>query len=260
MAERKTFVFDGNTTEYLVLGEGAECVVFLQGWATKSELYTNVLSLISQKYRVIFPLLPGFGESEEPKIPFSVSDYASLVDALLKSLEVKEAHFFCHSYGGRVFFKLNASEHFTNALSAVLCDVAGIVPKKSLKTKLRIRAFKLGKKLLSTRAGAFFFPDALENLKRRSGSADYNAASPVMRQTLVRSVNEDLRHLFSAVKCPALIMWGVNDDAVPLSDAYLIERSIADGAVIKFEQSGHFPFLTEPQKFAAVLSSFLNIG
>ena len=34
--------------------------------------------------------------------------------------------------------------------------------------------------------------DALEEFRRSHGSADYNSATPVMRQTLVNTVNEDL--------------------------------------------------------------------
>ncbi len=254
------FTFKNNTMKYLIFGDGEEFAVILQGWATKSELYRNITDTLSEKYTVIFPLLSGFGESDEPREPMCVSDYAEAVNALLSSLNVTRAHIFCHSYGGRVFFKLNAMENrAVEPIDVVLCDVAGVVPKKSLKTKLRIKFFKLGRKLLSTKLGAFFFPDALENLRRRQGSADYNAASPVMRQTLVKSVNEDLCHLFSNVKCPALIMWGVDDDAVPLSDAYLIEKAVADGAVIEFKASGHFPFLTEWGRFCAVLRSFLKI-
>ena len=105
----------------------------------------------------------------------------------------------------------------------------------------------------------FFFPDALEELRHKNGSADYNSATPVMRETLVRSVNEDLSHLISRVDCPALIMWGVSDDAVPLSDAYKIRDAIADSAVIEFSASGHFPFITERQRFLAVVRSFFEI-
>ena len=256
----KTFDFKGNEVKYFTAGNGDEYMVFLQGWATKSELYAKVIDVLSEKYTVIFPALSGFGESDEPTSSFCVDDYADLVDALLRSLEVKSAKFFCHSYGGRVFFKLNArADRFTSPTSVVLCDVAGVVPKKSLYKRLRIKIYKLGRRILSTRPAQFFFPDALEELRRKNGSADYNSASPVMRETLVRSVNEDLTHLFSAVGCPTLIMWGTHDDAVPLSNAYLIEKAVADSAVIEFTESGHFPFLTEMPRFLAVLRSFFSI-
>ena len=80
-----------------------------------------------------------------------------------------------------------------------------------------------------------------------------------MRGTLVRTVNEDLRHLFGLVGSSTLILWGKSDDAVPLSDAYIIDAAIKDSAVIVFENSGHFPFITERAKFDAILRSFFGI-
>lgn len=259
--EQNEFWFEDTKIKYFTLGNGEEYAVILQGWATKSALYSDIITALSEKYTVIFPALSGFGESDEPKAPFCVSDYARLVNALLKQLGVKEARFFCHSYGGRVFYKLNAMEdRFTTPVSAVLCDTAGIVKKKSFKTRMRIRLFKLGKAILSTKIARFFFPDALDELRRKNGSADYNSASEIMRATLVRSVNEDLSGLISSVNCPTLIMWGTNDDSVPLSDAYLINERISDSAVIEFYQSGHFPFITEKPRFLAVLRSFFEIS
>ncbi len=237
--------------KYFTLGDGEEFAVIIQGWATNRSLYDAIVSSLAEKYTVIFPALQGFGESDEPQGAMSVSDYAEAINELLAHLGIKKARFFCHSFGGRVFFKLNAMENrFTEPLSVTLCDVAGIVPKKSLITKVKVRFFKIMKKIS---------PRLSEKMRKKVGSADYNAASPVMRKTLVLAVNEDLRHLFSLVSVPALIMWGKNDSAVPLSDAYIIEKAISDSAVIVFEHSDHFPFLTERARFLAVLRSFFNI-
>ena len=81
-----------------------------------------------------------------------------------------------------------------------------------------------------------------------------------MKETLILAVNEDLRHLFPAVNASTLIMWGRYDDAVPLSDAYLIEAAVNDSAVVVFENSSHFPFITEEARFLAVVRSFFNIN
>ncbi len=237
--------------KYYTLGAGDEAIVMLQGWATDRSLYSRLSDVLATKYTVIFPALPGFGESDEPASAMSVSDYAEAVNDLLRHLGVTRANFFCHSFGGRVFFKLNAiADRFTEPVRVILCDVAGIVPKKSLYTRAKIRLYKIGRKL---------FPKRGAKMRARVGSDDYNNASEIMRKTLVLAVNEDLRHLFSAVSVPALIMWGRLDDAVPLSDAYLIESAIRDSAVIVFEKSGHFPFVSEEGRFLAVMRSFFNI-
>ena len=151
--------------KYFTLGEGEEFAVILQGWATNRSLYDGIVSSLAEKYTVIFPALQGFGESDEPQDAMSVSDYAEAINALLAHLGVKKARFFCHSFGGRVFFKLCAMENrFTEPLSVILCDVAGIVPKKSLKTRIKVRFFKIMKRLS---------PKTAEKMRKKVGSADF---------------------------------------------------------------------------------------
>lgn len=250
----------GRHIRYLSAGSGDESAVILQGWATDFKVYSPIISRLSKKYRVVFPLLPGFGGEREPDEPMSVSDYAALVNELLSRLEVRRAVFFCHSYGGRILFKLAADpDTYTAADRIILCDAAGIMPRRSLAYRVRVKLFKLTRRLLSTAVMKFIYPDLLTELNAKSGSEDYRNASPVMRRTLVLAVNEDLRSLISAVSAQTLIMWGKNDDAVPLSDAYVMEKEIADSAVVVFENSGHFPFASEWQSFSAVMSSFLCI-
>ncbi len=251
MRADREFLSRFGTIKYFTEGNGSEYAVILQGWATKRSLYDKIATVLAEKYTVIFPALQGFGESDEPKEPMSVSDYAEAINELLAHLGIKKAHFFCHSFGGRVLFKLNAmDDRFTEPDRLILCDVAGIVPKKPFSVKVKVRIFKIMK---------HFCPPLAAKMRKKVGSADYNSASDVMRKTLVLAVNEDLRHLFGKIEAPTLITWGRFDDAVPLSDAYLIESSVSDSAVIVFEQSSHFPFLTEEARFIPILKSFFNI-
>lgn len=260
MSELRTFESRFGTVKYFVKGCGSEHIIMLQGWATLHSLYSGIVDALSEKYTVIFPALPGFGESREPNEAMSVSDYAELINELLTALDISSAHFICHSFGGRVFFKLCAGEtRYTAPLSVLLCDVAGVMPKKTLKKRIRARFYKLSRRFLELKPCRFFFPDALESLREKHGSADYRAATPIMRATLVKAVNEDLSHLFHLIDAPTLIIWGRNDSSVPLSDAYAIESAVKDSAVVVFENSDHFPFLTEKARFIAVLRSFFKI-
>ena len=119
--------------------------------------------------------------------------------------------------------------------------------------------YKISRRFLASAPVKALFPDALENLRRKNGSADYNAASPVMRRCLVLAVNEDLTHVFERVNVPALLIWGSRDDATPLSDAKLIEEKIPDAGLVVCEGAGHYSFLEQPYKCQRVIASFLNI-
>jgi pimeloyl-ACP methyl ester carboxylesterase len=91
----------------------------------------------------------------------------------------------------------------------------------------------------------------------RFGSDDYRNAGE-MRDILVRAVNEDLRDVLASVRVPTLLLWGRNDQAAPLEIGRIMESSIAGSGLVVFAESGHFPYLDEPQAFAAVTTSFLD--
>ena len=102
-------------------------------------------------------------------------------------------------------------------------------------------------------------PYVFKNLPTKHGSADYNAASPLMRQCLVKVVNEDLTSLIPNIDVPTLLVWGQSDDAVPLSDGQLMEKLIPDAGLVVFEGCGHYAFLEQGGRFCRIISSFFNI-
>ena len=85
----------------------------------------------------------------------------------------------------------------------------------------------------------------IEVLKSRSGSEDYKNASPVMRQILVRIVNEDFGYLSSRIVKPLFLYWGDRDDALPVSMAYRLNRSVPDSGLFVVKGGGHFPFVDD---------------
>lgn len=242
-----------------VEGEG-EAAVFLHGWGANRNLYDNIAAKVSEKYKVIAPDFPGFGGSDEPKEAWNVEAYADFVIELLQKLDVKKAVLIGHSFGGRVIFKLFEKESLPFEIDKViLIDSAGVKPKKTAKQKIKQRIYKMSKVVLMSAPVSKLFPNAMENFRRKNGSADYNAASPMMRQCLVLAVNEDLTHVFPRVYAPTLLIWGDEDDATPLSDAKLMEEQIPDSGLVVCEGAGHFSFLQQPAKCLRVICSFLNI-
>ncbi len=250
---------NGLNINYISKGEG-DAVVLLHGWGSNITLFDRMINLLCQKYTVIAPDMPGFGLSDEPKEPWCVDDYVDFIIAFLDKLGVKKATFLGHSFGGRVIIKFFERKDFPIEVSkTILVDSAGVKPKKTLKQKMKIRTYKLGKKLLSCSLCTMLFPDALNKFQTKSGSADYRSASPMMRQTMVRVVNEDLTHIFPSVTVPTLLIWGENDTATPVSDADIMEKTMPDAGKVVLKGCGHYSFLDDAYTFERVLASFMNI-
>jgi pimeloyl-ACP methyl ester carboxylesterase len=251
-------VVGGLRVHYEMQGQG-ETVVLLHGWASSLQPYRRLMDQLSSKYRVIALDFPGMGRSEEPKEPWDVDGFADFVLAFLEQFEVKKLSLVGHSYGGRVIIKL-ANRALPFAIDKlVLVDSAGIRPAGSKKKSMRQRVYKIGKWFLSLKPVAKLFPGALERLRVKFGSADYAAASPMMRQCLVKAVNEDLSQLLPGIKAPTLLVWGDKDTATPLADAQKMEKEIPNAGLAVIPGTGHFSFAENPGLFARIMASYFGL-
>ncbi len=247
---------DSIAVNYIDAGDG-DVVVLLHGWGANITLYAGIIQVLSRNHRVIAFDMPGFGKTPEPPEPWCVDDYADFVIKFLASFELRRFSVVVHSFGGRVLFKLNARENLPFVIDkAVLIDSAGILPKKSFRQRVSLRCYKIARAVMSTRALHFLYPDAVDNMRRRRGSADYNNATPTMRATLVKVVNEDLEPLIHLLKCPTLLIWGDQDTATPLSDGRRMEELIPDAGLVICEGAGHFSFAEQAPKVHGALASF----
>ncbi len=250
---------NGININYEEKGEG-ELIVLLHGWGSNIKLFANLIDLLSKKYKVVAMDMPGFGESQEPPSAWCVDDYANFVIEFLKAYNTDKVMLLGHSFGGRVIIKLNSRENLPFEISKViLVDSAGILSPKSNKKSFRTRWYKFCRTILSTGIMQKIAPEALEKLRVKYGSADYVAASPLMRQVLVKTVNEDLEPLLPNIKCSTLLVWGVNDTATPLSDGEKMEKLIPDAGLVKLENAGHYSFLEQQYTFNRVMCSFMKI-
>ena len=250
---------NGLRINYEEKGEG-DLIVLLHGWGSNITLFANLIDLLSKKYKVVAMDMPGFGKSDEPKEPWDVSAYVQVVIDFLKDYGTKEVMLLGHSFGGRVIIKMHSRNDLPFTVKKViLVDSAGIMPPKSNKKSFRTYYYKAGKAILSTGIAQKLAPDALENFRKKMGSADYAAASPMMRQVMVKVVNEDLEPYLPNIKCPTLLVWGVNDTATPLSDGEKMEKLIPDAGLVKLENAGHYSFLEQQFTFNRVMCSFMKI-
>ena len=259
-----TTIIDGLKTEYIERrarseSAGGELVLLLHGWGSRAGLFDGLINLCSQKYLAVAPDMPGFGGSDEPPEPWDVNRYADFILRFIEPYKPQSVILIGHSFGGRVILKLTERKLPFEIKKIILIDAAGIKPKKTLKQKISLICYKIGRAVLSFAPVKAMFPDALENLRKKRGSADYQSATPVMRQTLVKVVNEDLKHTLPNIKAPTLLIWGTADTATPLSDAELMEKLIPDAGLVKVQGAGHYSFLEAPEFVERVVASFLKI-
>ena len=182
-----------------------------------------------------------------------------------------EVIFLGHSHGGRVILRLLARAAANEAADgigegfgfhvnkAILTDSAGIVPEKTQAQKKRTARYKRYKTLLTKTGLTKMAPWLMDRLQKKYGSADYAAASPVMRQSMVKVVNTDLRAEMPSIRIPVLLIWGDADTATPLSDGKEMERLMPEAGLAIIPGGTHFCFLENPILYHRILGSFLGM-
>ena len=235
---------------YTQQGSGKD-VLCLVGWGQNTQMFQPTADFFANRFRVTVVDYPGFGQSETMNEPWDMDAYVQWLDALLKMLDVRNPIIIAHSFGARVAIKFQLT-HPVRKL--ILAGAAGIRPKRSLDTVLRIYSFKLLKHIFKLP----FLVKYQEPLRKLFGSEDYKAISGVLRSSFVKIVNEDLTPYLSRIDVPTLLIWGEHDDATPLWMGKRMEEEIKDAGLVVFENDGHYAYWNQLNRFHAIVNVFLE--
>lgn len=236
----------GIDINYIDYGKGENTVVLLHGWGQNISMMQPVGDKLQKNNRVIIVDLPGFGETKEPEDIWTMYDYADCIKELLDKLNVDNPIMIGHSFGGKISL-IYASKYKTQKLVLFGSPFKRAIKKLSMKTRIL-------KKLKTV--------PIINNLegfaKKHIGSRDYKNASEFMRKILVEHVNLDITEDVKKIKCPTLIIWGTNDDEVPIEDAYELETLISDSAVIPYEGCTHYAYLENLGQTVNIIKNFIG--
>ena len=227
---------------YKQYGKGEE-VVLLHGWGQNIEMMKPLGDHLIDHYHVTIIDLPGFGLSKEPVYALSIFEYADIVYELLKELKIDNPIMMGHSFGGRISI-VYASKYKVSKL--VLFGSPCVRHEyKSIKQTILKKLKKM--KILSP---------LVNIMKKHIGSVDYRNATPIMRDILVKTVNQDLSENAKKIKCPTLLIWGDNDEAVPVSEARELEKLLPDGALITLPGT-HYCYLENLNQVVNIIYNFI---
>jgi len=246
----KSFV--GGTIFGATMGATPPEVLALHGWGRTHEDFSAVLD----GFNAIAVDLPGFGVTPPPNAVWGASDYAAALVPLLRDFDQPPV-VIAHSFGGRVAVCL-ASAH-PELIASLLVIGAPLVPppdRVKRKSPLSYRAIRFLR-------GLRLIPESmLETARQRYGSADYRAATGVMRDILVRVVNESYEEELHSLSVPVHLLWGSDDSAAPVSGARrakeILDTSDSEASIAVLVGVGHDVLAEDPDKVRAELHMLLD--
>ncbi len=239
-------IIDGININYIDYGnKNYKPIVLLHGWGQNIEMMKMIGDRFSKTNRIVIIDLPGFGLSQEPKEIIGVLGYAKIVKKILDKLNIRKPILIGHSFGGRVSVKY-ASLYDTEKVILLSPALRGH-DKKGIKTKI----LKGLKKVPCV--------NKLEGwAKNHIGSRDYKAASPVMKQVLVETVNEDLSLDAKKIKVPTILIYGTDDSEVPYEDIKEYEKLINDCGLIIYDGLSHYAYLENLEQTIRIIKNFIE--
>ena len=250
----------GVKVHYTLCGEGSKRVVLLHGWGCAIKLMQPVADALKQDMQVLCIDFPGHGESGRPPEPWGVPEYAACLKELLTQLNFIPCAAIAHSFGARVAIQL-ASDDPTIFTKLVFTGAAGIREPQSEAGKKRSAQYKRLKGICEGMKKAKIFgslPQKAEDaLRKKYGSADYNALDEEMRKTFVKVINLDLTDRLPKIQQPTLLLWGTKDTATPLWMGKKMEEMIPDAGLVELQDGTHFAYLEQCGRFCTIARHFL---
>ena len=241
------FKYNGIKINYKDFGnKEGDAIVYLHGWGQNIQMMEPIAKPLEKTHRLIILDLPGFGSSDEPETPWSLEEFVEMLKALLDKLKIDKPNLIGHSFGGKISL-LYASKYKVNKLMLLASPFKVKIKKQSLKVKILKKA-----------ASIPGLGNLAEKMKKHLGSTDYKNASPLMREILVKHVNTDLTEDAKKIECPTFIIWGTNDEAVPVTDAYELESLIKDSGLSIYEGCTHYAYLERLGQTKAIIASFMK--
>ena len=257
----------------------APVLLLLHGFPSSSHMFRDLIPKLADKYRVIAPDLPGFGQSAMPardKFAYTFDHLARVIDRFTEVVRLDRFAIYVFDYGAPVGWRL-ATWHperitglisqngnaYEEGLSEGWNPIQAYWREPTAANRDALRQF------LAPQATYWQYTHGVGDVTRvspdgytlddhylaREGAHDVqldrflNYASNVARYPAFQAY-------FRTHQPPLLAVWGSNDPFFLPAGAEAFKRDI-EGAEVRFFDTGHFALETHGDEIAAAIRAFL---
>lgn len=276
----RTVSIDGIDLFYREAGpKDAPVVLLLHGFPTSSHMYRNLIPALADRYRVIAPDYPGFGQSAAPgreRFAYTFDNYAALIEKLTETLGMGSYALYVFDYGAPVGFRL-AVRHPERVTALVVQNgnayeegIAGFWdPIKAYWASGGQAEREAIRWLTSIQATTWQYTNGVKDVSLVSPDAallDQLGMDRPGNQEIQLDLFYDYRTniplypawqaYFRSHRPPALVVWGANDEIFVAAGAAPYARDLPD-AEIHMLDTGHFALETHGAEIAGRMRDFL---
>jgi len=281
----KYVTIDGLDIFYREAGpKGAPTVLLLHGFPTSSHMFRNLIPALSDRYHIVAPDYPGYGNSSMPALDefdYTFDRMAELIEALTVELELDSYSLYLMDYGAPIGYRL--ATKYPERVDTLIVQNGNAYEEGLLEFWDPIKAYWKNK--TSENADALRGLLTLDATKWQytHGIRNQEVISPDnwnMDQSLLdRPGNQEIQlamfydygsnpplypewqAYFREHQPPTLVVWGQNDPIFPAEGAHPYKRDLKN---LEFHllDTGHFALEEDGAVIAQLIRDFLerNLG
>jgi len=239
-----------------IYGDGEKHVFLLPGFLGVYNSWEKNTVYFSERYTLYQINYPDYINTTHG---YTFNDFVEHVEEIIKYFGLDEVFLVGHSMGGQVAAVL--ATRLTNVKKLVLVSSPDTIAKK---TKFQKQTHFLStidslKKVLKTIVydKELDAPDFIQQ-----STIDLFGSRRKRLKSLIRTLRlnktTDISKFLKEINIPVLIVWGKNDEVVPVSVASEMKNMISSAKLIVFNKCGHAPQYEVPEKFNIVVDVFLQ--
>ncbi len=234
---------DGRPIAYECVGEG-ETIVFVHGLSGSTLWWRRNIPELARHYRLYLVDLPGFGAMRRHRQHFRLEKAAEWLYAWTEAVGLDSFYLIGHSMGGYICMDL-AVRHPEKVKRLILVSPISI-PRESSVVRFIPHLMRSGRRTMPA-----FWPILLFDGMRAGVFTLWRVASQI--------IAVDVAPIVSALHIPTLLIWGENDDLVPLALGQQLSARLAHGQarLLVIQRANHVCMFEQPQQFNAAVLAFL---
>lgn len=271
---------DGLRVFYREAGDGdAPALLLLHGFPSAGHMFRDLIPLLSDRFRVIAPDLPGFGQSEMPartQFVYSFQHIADVISRFTEVLGLARFAIYVFDYGAPTGFRI-ALAH-PERITAIISQNGNAYEEGLSEGWNPIRAYWREPSSANREALRAFLTPQTTRWQYTHGVADPTSVSPDGQSLdnfyLARPGADDVQldlfgdyqsnvalypafqEYFRTHRPPLLAVWGRHDPFFLPAGAEAFKRDIP-AAVVRFFDTGHFALETHAAEIATAMRDFL---
>jgi pimeloyl-ACP methyl ester carboxylesterase len=258
----------------------APALLLLHGFPSSSHMFRNLIPLLSDRFRIVAPDYPGFGNSGQPsmdKFPYTFDAIAEVMDEFLSVIGLNSFFVYVQDYGAPVGFRLALKD--PSRIRGIISQNGNAYDEGLAPAWEPIRKYWLdkssenGKALLGLLEKSFTRAQYIEGCRcieaispdawnmdqfflERPGNAEIQLALFYDYRTNLEKYPQ-WHEYFRTHQPPALIAWGKNDLFFTV-DGALAYSSDLPKCEIHLMNTGHFALEEDVELYAALIKRFVE--